>query len=246
MTVAQREQLLDERRAGRVVEEHGAGLGDHHGVDHDRRAGLQQAERVFDGADGLRGAEHPDLHGVDADVLCHLPDLLDDHLRRRRVHRADAGRVLRGQRRDRRHPVDAAARERLQVRLDAGAAAGVRAGDREDGGNGRLMPCRVEGSSRSTARTGPRTRGARARAARAPTASGRRPGPPPSCARARPASPARARWRRARGAGRGRAGRAGRAPEAAAASAPSTRSRTSRGPRMTAAPACSSSFAPAE
>ena len=51
------------------------------------------------------------------------------------VHRADAGRVLRGQRRDRRHPVDAAAGERLQVRLDARAAAGVRAGDREDGGD---------------------------------------------------------------------------------------------------------------
>ena len=65
----EREQLLDERRAGRVVEQHGAGLGDHHRVDHDGRAGLQQAERLPDGADGLRGAEHPDLDRVDADVL---------------------------------------------------------------------------------------------------------------------------------------------------------------------------------
>ena len=41
----EREQLLHERRAGRVVEQHRAGLGDHHRVDHDGRAGLQQAER---------------------------------------------------------------------------------------------------------------------------------------------------------------------------------------------------------
>ena len=43
----------------------------------------------------------------------------------------DPDRVLRGDRGDRRHPVHAAARERLQVGLDAGAAAGVGAGDRE-------------------------------------------------------------------------------------------------------------------
>ena len=33
-----RQQQLDERRARRVVEQHRAGLGHHHGVDHDRRA----------------------------------------------------------------------------------------------------------------------------------------------------------------------------------------------------------------
>ena len=44
--------------------------------------------------------------------------------------------VLGGQRGDRRHAVDARARERLQVGLDPGAAAGVRAGDREHGGDG--------------------------------------------------------------------------------------------------------------
>ena len=45
----------------------------------------------------------------------------------------DADRVLRGDRRDRGHPVHSAARERLQVGLDAGPAAGVGAGDREYG-----------------------------------------------------------------------------------------------------------------
>ena len=57
-----------------------------------------------------------------------------------------------------------------------------------------------------TARTARRTRAARARAAPAPTTSARRRGPRPSCSPARPASRRRARWRRARGAGPGRAG----------------------------------------
>ena len=42
----ERQQLLHERRAGRVVEQDGAGLRHHHRVDHDRRAGLEQAERL--------------------------------------------------------------------------------------------------------------------------------------------------------------------------------------------------------
>ena len=59
--------------------------------------GSSCAERLADGGDRLRRPEHPDLDRVDADVLCHLPHLLDDHLRRRRVNRADPGRVLGGQ-----------------------------------------------------------------------------------------------------------------------------------------------------
>ena len=47
----------------------------------------------------------------------------------------DRDRVLGGQRDDRAHPVAAEARERLQVGLDPGAAAGVRGGDREAAGN---------------------------------------------------------------------------------------------------------------
>ena len=49
-----------------------------------------------------------------------------------RVHGGDRHGVLRGDRGDRGHPVDATASERLEVGLDAGAAAGVGAGDRED------------------------------------------------------------------------------------------------------------------
>ena len=46
-----------------------ARLGDHHGVDHDRGAGLEQVQRLVDRGDDLGRAEHADLHGVDADVV---------------------------------------------------------------------------------------------------------------------------------------------------------------------------------
>ena len=76
--------------------------------------------------------EHPDLDRVDADVLGHRAHLVDDHLaRHRRAPSSTPTRVLGGERDDRRGPVNAAAGERLQVRLDPGAAAGIRAGDRD-------------------------------------------------------------------------------------------------------------------
>ena len=68
ITVARGSRSSTSAGAGVVVEQHRAGLGDHHRVDHDRRAGLEQVERLADGVDGLRGAEHADLDGVDADV----------------------------------------------------------------------------------------------------------------------------------------------------------------------------------
>ena len=93
------------------------------------------------------------------------------NVRRHRVDARHADRVLRGQRGDRRHPVDAAARERLQVGLDPGAAAGVGAGDREHGGDraghaaqGRTARARL---TPARGRSGRRTRAARGRAARA-------------------------------------------------------------------------------
>ena len=45
ITVARGSSSLDDRRAGGVVQQHGAGLGDHHRVEHDRRAGLEQVQR---------------------------------------------------------------------------------------------------------------------------------------------------------------------------------------------------------
>ena len=63
--------------------------------------------------------------------LGHRLHLTDDRLRRDRGDALDPDRVLPRDRRDRGHAVHAAARERLQVGLDAGAAARVRAGDRQ-------------------------------------------------------------------------------------------------------------------
>ena len=104
-------------------------------------AALRPARALDHRVDRLRRAEHPDLDRVDADVRGDRPDLRDDHLAARPARpRSTADRVLRRDRGDRRHPVHAAARERLQVGLDPGAAAGVRAGDREDGrGRARAM-----------------------------------------------------------------------------------------------------------
>jgi hypothetical protein len=128
-----RDELAHERPLGVGLEQPGAGLGDHHRVEHDRRAGRELVERRRDRERDLGVAEHPDLHGVHADVGEHRADLGQHHLRGDRVDRAHAERVLGGQRRDRAGAVHAAARERLEVGLDAGAAPGVRAGDREDG-----------------------------------------------------------------------------------------------------------------
>ena len=114
----------------------GAGLGDHHRVDHDRDARVEQVERRRRRrrpSPRCRACRSSPRRRRCPSATC--ADLLDDELGRDGLDRADADGVLRGQRRDRRHPVDAAARERLQVGLDAGAAAGVGAGDREDGGD---------------------------------------------------------------------------------------------------------------
>ena len=131
-TVARGRTPLDQRRLGVRVEQRRAALGDHHRVDHDRRV-ADEVERLDDRLDRRLVAEHPDLDRVDADVGGDRLDLGDDDLGRHRDHQLDADRVLGGDRGDRGRPVDAAARERLQVGLDAGAAAGVRAGDRETG-----------------------------------------------------------------------------------------------------------------
>ena len=95
--------------------------------------GGQLVERRRDRERDLGGAEHPDLDRVDADVREHRAHLREHDLRRDRMDGGDADRVLRGDRGDRARAVHAAARERLQVGLDAGAAAGVRAGDRQRG-----------------------------------------------------------------------------------------------------------------
>jgi hypothetical protein len=59
--------------------------------------------------------------------------LRDHQIGGEREYGRDADRILRGDRGDRARAVDAERRERLEVRLDAGAAARVAAGDGESG-----------------------------------------------------------------------------------------------------------------
>jgi hypothetical protein len=88
-------------------------------------------EEVGDRLDDLSAEEHPRLRRVHPDVAEDGLQLGADEVGRRLVDRAHLSGRLRGQRHDCAHPVTSKPGERLQVRLDAGAAAGVGAGDRE-------------------------------------------------------------------------------------------------------------------
>ncbi len=116
------------------VQQRRAGLGDHHRIDDDRQcgfAGAQLGERVGDGVDRLRRPSIPTLTASTPMSRATARTWARIMLRRDRLDRVDADRVLGGDRGDRGHPVDPAGRERLEVGLDPGAAAGVRAGDRQ-------------------------------------------------------------------------------------------------------------------
>ena len=99
-----------------------------------------RVEEVGNGLDQARGEEHPGLRRVDADVVEDRVELRGDELRRQLVDRRDAGRVLRGERHDRAHPVAARGGERLQVGLDARAAARVGRGDGQRAWDDLLLP----------------------------------------------------------------------------------------------------------
>src|SRR5947208_1275453 len=72
---------------------------------------------------------------VGAEVREHRVDLRSDELRRQVENALDPDGILRGHGGDHAHPEDAEGREGLEVRLDACAAAGVRAGDGQRLGN---------------------------------------------------------------------------------------------------------------
>ena len=113
------------------VEQHRPRLGHHHGIDHDRRA--VRAARSSASATASIVGRSPSIPILTASTPMSSATArtwarID--LRRDRMDGGDADRVLRGDRGDRGHAVDAAGGERLQVGLDAGAGAGVRACDR--------------------------------------------------------------------------------------------------------------------
>ena len=129
----EREQTVDERADGVVLEELGAGGGDHDRVDDERhRSRLQVAGHRLD---RRRAEEHPRLGRVDADVVEDRVELRADELGRKLVDGRDLGRVLRRQRDERRRPVAAERGEGLQVGLDPRSAAGVGGRDRETARN---------------------------------------------------------------------------------------------------------------
>ena len=162
-TVARGRTRSTQRGLGAAVEQPRAGLGDHHRVDDDRRAAGPAGRAPRATASIVAAvAEHPDLHRVDADVARRRPGP------GRRSSRAGPAR------RRRRAtvfcaviaviavmPCTPAARERLQVGLDAGAAAGVRAGDRQARAGSRGV-----GGHRRGGRIGRRSAARRARSAR--------------------------------------------------------------------------------
>ena len=125
----EREQPRHELVDRVILQELRAAARDHDRI-HDQRDG-DVGEVVRHGPDQLGGEEHPRLRGIDADVVEDRLQLSTDELGRELVHRRNPDRVLRGQRDDRRHPVATGGRERLEVRLDPGATAGVGPGNRQ-------------------------------------------------------------------------------------------------------------------
>jgi hypothetical protein len=109
------------------------------------------SEVVGHDLDQVSREEHPRLCSVDADVAEDGLELRGDELRRHLVHSGHTRGVLRRQRDDRAHSVTAGGRERLQVGLDPGAAAGVRAGNGKTTWNRHVsLPSPVRTGSGST------------------------------------------------------------------------------------------------
>ncbi len=92
-------------------------------------------ERGGDNVDRRRVGEHADLHRADIEIGEHRVDLRGDKVRRHIMDGEDALGVLRRQRGDDAGAIDAERGKGFQIRLDAGAAARIRAGDGQGDGN---------------------------------------------------------------------------------------------------------------
>ena len=93
----------------------------HHRIEYDvfRRPARKPGN---DGLDGPTLRHHPDLDGLDVEIAKYGIDLRGDEIGRYLMNAADAGGVLRGQRRDNGSTIDPECRKRLEVRLHAGPA----------------------------------------------------------------------------------------------------------------------------
>ena len=126
--LGQGEQALGECSDGVVINELGAGRGDHHRIEHDMTCvmGLQPVRYR---ADEFRRRYHADLDRGRWNVRVHRVDLCGDHVRCDILHTRHAHRVLCGDRGDRAHAEHPVGEHGLQIGLNACAAGRITAGD---------------------------------------------------------------------------------------------------------------------
>ena len=116
---------------GLAIRQRGTAGRHHDRIEHDRHA-FELLQPVSDRMCGLGRANHADLHRIHANVGDHRVHLRYNHIGGHRVNGIDAQRVLRGNRRDRRHRMATQSRNRLDVGLYTRTAAAIRPGDDED------------------------------------------------------------------------------------------------------------------
>jgi hypothetical protein len=124
----QRQQLLCQRLDGVRLQEPGPGGRDHDGVLHDP-LGLVEPQPFGNCFNELRRGDHPDLHGIRADVREDAVDLLTEKFGSDLQNSLYAGGVLRRERRNRAHGVHPVHGHRFQIGLNPGASAAVAASD---------------------------------------------------------------------------------------------------------------------
>ena len=126
--VGQRQQMPLHRRHRRIVQQRRAAFGYHHGVEHHRAetAFFQAFGHTFD---DFRRSQHTEFEGADLEIVAHGFNLAADNLGRHEVHRRHAERVLRRYRGYGAGAEHAAHLKGFQIRLNARAAAGIRACD---------------------------------------------------------------------------------------------------------------------
>ena len=128
----QGKQPPHQRLMGRIIEQLVTALGDHHRIDHQRQAGRLFLQHPGDRLDRLEFAQHSGLDGIGADVVEHQGDLLGNEIAGHVDHPEHALGVLGGQGGDGGRRIAAERRHRLDIGLNAGPAARIRAGDDQD------------------------------------------------------------------------------------------------------------------
>ena len=129
-----RDQLRDGQQLrlqgvdGLVLNQLGAGGGDHHRIDHDV-TGLVVRKLLCDHPDQRRRGHHADLDRIGEDVCEHGVQLVGQKLRCDLKDACDAGCILGSEGRDGGHGVNAMRRHGLHVCLNSGASAGIASSD---------------------------------------------------------------------------------------------------------------------